>query len=128
MAENTEELYQFLACDYFATGEGRTIMVLITRAYPKQDDYDIPPDFKEDAEGKMQYVPGVLKNSAKFRAAREFIEEFGGWYAQGAENLSREEFIQKFGRFIPEIVLNLLNSEDQPGNLSFKQQFHFNFS
>ena len=123
MAENTEELYQFLACDYFATGEGRTIMVLITRAYPKMEDYATESYFDENG-----FHLGELKNSAKFRAARQFIEEFGGYYAQGAENLSRDEFVQKFGRFIPEIVLNLLNSEDQPGNLSFKQEFHFNFS
>jgi len=111
-----DELYQFLACDYYATGEGRTLCLLITRAYPYADDY----------EG--EYPNHTIKNSAKFRAARQFVEEFGSYYAQGAENLTREEFVQKFGRFIPDPVLQLLNSEDQPGNLSFKQQFHFNFS
>ena len=128
MAENTEELYQFLACDYFATGEGRTIMLLITRAYPKRDDYEVPPDFKKDAEGKLQYVPGVLKHGAKFRAAREFVEEFGGYFAQGAENLPRDEFFERFGHHLPDYVQKMLTDSEQPGNMHFKQSFHFNFS
>jgi hypothetical protein len=119
----SEELYQFVACDYFATGEGRTICLLITRAYPKQDDYATESYFDETG-----FHLGELKNTAKFRAAREFVEHFGSYYAQGADNLSKEEFIEKFGRFISEVVLKLLNSEDQPGNLSFRQEFHFNFS
>lgn len=123
-----DELYQFLVCDYFATGEGRTICLMITRAYPKQDDYEVPPDFKEDVEGKLVYVPGVLKHSQKLIAAREFGERFGSRLLQGAENLPRDEFLEKWGRFIPEPVLNLLNSEDQPGNLSFSQEFYFNYS
>lgn len=116
-----DELYQFLACDYYATGEGRTICLLITRAYPRTDDYEDhvllsnPPQY-------------VLKNSAKFRADREFIEEFGGWYVQGAENLPRKEFLEKYGKYLPELVKNNLTSDDQPGNMSFRQQFHINYS
>ena len=111
-----EELYQFLACDYYATGEGRSIMLLITRAYPHTDDY----------EGT--YPDRTLKNSAKFRAAREFAEQFGGYYLQGAENLSRDDFLKKYKHHLPEYVLNFLNSEDQPGNFNFKQSVHFNFA
>lgn len=122
MAEN-EELYQFLACDYFATGEGRTIMLLITRAYPKQDDYDMRPEFNETG-----YHPGVLANTAKFRAAREFGEEFGGYFLRGAENLPREEFLKRFGHHLPEYVQKMLTDSEQPGNMHFKQSFHFNFS
>lgn len=125
MAKNTEELYQFLACDYFATGEGRSIMLLITRAYPKQEDYATESYFDEDG-----FHLGELANSAKFRAAREFVEEFGGWYAQGAENLTREEFLQRFGHHLPEYAHNILNAEgdDRPGNFNFKQSVHFNYS
>lgn len=111
-----DELYQFLVCDYYATGEGRTICLLITRAYAHADDYEgTYPDY-------------TYKNSAKFRAAREFIEHFGGWYAQGAENLPREEFLKRFGHFLPDVVKNMLTDATQPGNLNFKQSFHFNFS
>jgi hypothetical protein len=123
-----EELYQYLACDYFATGEGRTICLLITRAYPKPDDYEVAPDFITDENGKMEYVPGKLKNSRKLIAARQFGERFGGWYLQGAENLPREEFFTRFGRLLPEMVVKLLDSEDIPGNFHFSQEFHFNYS
>ncbi len=118
-----EELYQFMVCDYFATGEGRTLMLLITRAYPKQEDYATESYFDEDG-----FHLGELANTAEFRAAREFAEEFGGWYARGAENLSRKEFLECFGHHLPEHIHKMLASEDQPGNLNFKQSFHFNYS
>jgi hypothetical protein len=123
-----DNLYQYVASDYTGTGEGRTICVLITRAYPKQEDYDVPPDFKEDAEGKLQYVPGVLKYSQKFIAAREFKERFGDFYVEFAENLSKEEFFNRFGRLLPEMVVKLLDGKDTPGNFYFAQEFHFNYS
>lgn len=112
-----DELYQFLACDYYATGEGRTISLLITRAYPHTDDYEDP-------------MTGNLKpgHTAKVRAAREFSKKFGGWYLQGAENLSREEFLQRFGNYLPEYLHKMLDDPDQPGNLNFSTQIHMNFS
>ena len=123
-----DEHYQYVFSDYSGTGEGRTMCVLITRAYPKRDDYEIQPDFVEDAEGKPQYVPGKLKYSQKFIAAREFKERFGDFYIHFAENLSKEDFLTRCGRLLPEMVLKLVNSEDQPGNLYFAQEFHFNYS
>jgi hypothetical protein len=123
-----DELYQYVFSDYYGTGEGRTICVLITRAYPKQDDYEVAPDFVEDVEGKLQYVPGVLKYSQKFIAAREFKERFGDFYVEFAENLSKEEFLTRCGRLLPDMVLKLVNGEDTPSNLYFAQEFHFNYS
>jgi hypothetical protein len=123
-----DQHYQYLASDYAATGEGRTMCVLITRAYPKRDDYEIQPNFVEDAEGRPQYVPGTLKYSQKFIAAREFKERFGGYYVQFAENLSKEDFFNRFGRLLPEMVVKLHDSEDTPGNFYFAQEFHFNYS
>jgi hypothetical protein len=123
-----DELYQYMFSDYYGTGEGRTMCVLITRAYPKQDDYEVAPDFVEDVEGKLQYVPGVLKYSQKFIAAREFKERFGDFYVEFAENLSKEEFLTRCGRLLPDMVLKLVNGEDTPGNLYFAQEFHFNYS
>ena len=114
-----DELYQFLACDYYATGEGRTIMLLITRAYPRTDDYE-----------DVKVMPPKVKNSAKFRAAREFAEEFGGYFLQGAENLPREEFLTKFGHHLPVQVHAILDKEgdERPGNFNYKAQMHMNFS
>jgi hypothetical protein len=121
----TEELYQFVVCDYSATGEGRTLCLLITRAYPRSEDCATESRFED---GK--FIPGDLANSAKFRAAREFAEEFGGYYLQGAENLSREEFLKRFGNHLPPYAEKILNPKpgEGPGNFNLKLQIHMNFS
>lgn len=112
-----EELYQFIVCDYYATGEGRTVCVLITRAYPRADDYE-------------ERMGGVLKrgHTPKVIAAREFVEDFGEWMAMGAENLPREEFLTRYEHHLPVYLKKLLEDEDQPGNLHFSQRVHLNFS
>lgn len=117
--------YQFVVSDYFGTGEGNTVCILITRAYPIQDDYEVPPSL----DG-IKFVPGKLRNSAKFRATREFIESFDKWYSNYAENLSRKEFLQRFSSHLPPYVEKILNSEPGkgPGNFNFKLQLHMNFS
>jgi hypothetical protein len=122
-----DELYQFLACDYFATGEGRSVMLLITRAYPHTDDYATPGKFEDGVYTLPTLKKGI---SDKTIAAREFADKFGGYYLQGAENLPREEFLKRFGHLLPEFAHKLLDAEgdDRPGNFNFAQQFHFNFS
>lgn len=123
------EPYQFLACEYFATGEGRTVMLLITQAYPSRDDYETRGSYNFETK---EYTPPVMKegHTTKVIAAREFAEQFGVYYAQGAENLSREEFLERFGHHLPEYVYNILALEgnERPGNFNFKQSFHMNFS
>jgi len=118
-----DELYQFLACDYYATGEGRTVSILITRAYPRAEDY-------KDYVLASNPPKSVLKagHTPKVIAAREFIEQFGSWYAYGAENLERQEFLERFGHHLPEYVKNILTSEDPPGNFIYIAQLHLNFS
>ena len=122
-----EELYQFLACDYYATGEGRSVMLLITRAYPHADDYETPGNYNFETK---EYTPPVMKkgHTPKLIAAREFIEEFGSYFARGAENLPRGEFIAKYGHLLPDFVIKMLNDPNQPGNFNFKQSFHFNYA
>jgi hypothetical protein len=111
----------FVVSDYYATGEGCTISILITRAFPRQDDYDLSPSYSNSG-----YDGGTLKNSANFRALREFIELFGGWYGHGAEILSKDEFLSKAGKYIPDMVVKML---DEPsGHLHYHSQFHINFS
>lgn len=110
-----DELYQFIAADYYATGEGRTVSLLITRAYPRAEDYD---------ENQKQI------RSAKFIAAREFIERNDPLLNSYAENLYREDFLNKYGRLLPEYVIKIINAEgsDRPGNFNYSQQYHLNFS
>lgn len=122
-----DELYTFVASDYYATGEGVTKCLLITRAYPRSDDYEVQPETVY-TDGKYHFNPGILKNGPGFRGLREFAEEFGGWYARGASIYSHEEFMKKFEAYIPKVVTNLLNDPAQPGNFHFKTQIHMNFS
>ena len=109
-----DELYQFLASDYYATGEGRTVMLLITRAYPVMDDYEAGNQLKAG-------------RTAKVRAAREFMELFGSYFLQGAENLSREEFFARYGKYLPATIERVLLNPEQPGNFNFYQSIHLNF-
>lgn len=120
-----KELYQFLVADYFATGEGRTVSILITRAYPSHEDYVNPSYF--DDNGKWHFDE-TTKNTAEERAIREFQSEFGDWYVRGVEVLNREKFFKKVGHMMPDFVSKLLNDDDQPGNFAFRQQFHMNYS
>lgn len=121
-----DELYSFVAADYYATGEGRTISLLITRAYPRKEDYEVEPEWIF-TEGKSQYNPGVLKHGPGFRALREFAEVFDGFIARGAQLLTAETFKKDFGKYLPEVFINMLEHPDRPGNLHWHSQLHFNF-
>lgn len=115
--------HQFLVADYFATGEGRTVMILITRAYPRQEDYATESKFED---GK--FTPGILKkgHTPKVRAAREFSEKFDGYYLSFAENIPEDDFLARWGHMIPEGAKKALSSD--AGNLNYHATFHLNFS
>lgn len=125
-----EENYQFIVADNFATGEGRTISIMITRAYPRTDDYDRTESSKE-VDGKFRFVMPPLKEgiTPKVIAAREFAEVFGGWTLRFAENISRLEFLNRFSRYLPDHVVSFLtDTEDDAGNFKYFSQFHVNYS
>lgn len=122
-----DELYSFVAADYCATGEGRTICLLITRAYPRKEDYEVEPEWIF-SEGKSQYNPGVLKHGPGFIALREFAEVFDGFIARGASLYNVENFKKQFGKYLPDLVFKMLEHEDQPGNFHWHSELHFNFS
>ena len=128
-----EEKYQFVFSDYFGTGEGRTVSLLITRAYPKDDDYEEDSRNKSymGEDGKFYFVMPTLKEhrTPRYRAAREFAELFGGWHASGAEFLSRDEFLTRCGRFLPQHVVKFLeDTGDDSGNFNYYSQYHVNYS
>lgn len=121
----SNELYYYLATDYFATGEGSTKCLMITRAYPSMDDYDEQPSL----DG-LNYNPGKLKYDKEEIAKREFAETFGSWMAHGCEVLTRDEFLEKFGSWIPDPVKNVVTQEDTskvPGNFKWHSTMHMNF-
>lgn len=124
---DTKDLYQYVSADYSATGEGVTISLLITRAYHRSEDWIKRPEYiKEGDEWKL--IPGEEKYGPGLRAVREFAEVFDGFLAQGAEIHTHDEFMNKYGRYVPATVQDMILSTDGPGNLHWHQQFHFNFS
>lgn len=120
---------QYVVADYSATGEGRTVMILITRARARRDekhnDYEVEPSFTEDG-----YDPGVEANTPEFRAFREFAEEFNGFHAMGAEVLDRNEFFHRFGNHVPEYLYKMADPEGEhlPPGFHYKSEIHYNFS
>ena len=119
----------YVVSDYSATGEGRTVSVLVTRARARRDekynDYEVEPSFTDEG-----YNPGVESNTPEFRALREFAEEFDGFWAMGAEVLDRNEFFHRFGNHVPEYLYKMTDTDGEftPGGLHYKSQIHYNFS
>lgn len=119
--------YVFLAIDYFATGEGRSTFLLVTRAYPRREDYEVEPRW-DDETG---YIPGVLKTTPTDIALREMRDKgVDPYFMQGVEELSREEFLLKYQNFLPEFVVKILNEDGSqgPGNFNYYVDVHYNYS
>lgn len=119
--------YVFLAIDYFATGEGRSIFLLVTRAYPRQEDYEVPPKW----DNETGYTPGVLKTTPTDIALRELRDKgVDPYFMQGVEELNRETFLQKYQSILPEFVVKILNESgnDGPGNFNYYVDMHYNYS
>ena len=97
-----KDRFHYVVSDYGATGEGRTISILITQPRFVDDDYKVKPFIDED----FRYYAGVLKDghTEKVAIGRQFIEQFDGFFARGAENMPREKFIENYGKFVPDVV------------------------
>lgn len=109
-----DEYWRFLVSDYGATGEGRTISVLMTQANPYGDDFP--------SDGPNKYVPIT---TTEYRAVREFHKYFGTWSLYGVDFLSREDFFEKYANFLPPALVNL---KDKQCFLAYHGELHFNFS
>lgn len=123
----SEDPYVFLAIDYFATGEGRSIYLLVTRAYPRQEDYEVHPDW----DNETGYTPGVLKSTPTDIALREMHDKgCDPYFMQGVKELRREEFLMQYRDVLPEFVVKILDEADNagPGNFNYYVQLHFNYS
>lgn len=118
--------YYYVSSVYSATGEGVTVSLLITRAYPKHNrDYKVAPSFDDNG-----YNPGELKYSQSKIALLEFADIFHPFWASGAEVMEQEEFMEKFGEFVPDRIKKLINSEGDmvPGNFQWNSHYHVNYS
>ena len=96
--------YRFFAIDYFATGEGRSFWLMICRNYPSIDDKDSQKD---------KFV--------------NFIGMGASYYMHGFEELTQDEFLDKYGKFVSDYVIEMIAREDQPA-FTWQTHLHFNYS
>ena len=94
--------YRFFAIDYFATGEGRSFWLMICRNYQSVDDRD-----------------------RQFEQFAKFVPD--DHYLQIAEELTEREFLDKYTRFIPYFVAEMMQKKDQPA-FTWQTHLHFNYS
>lgn len=97
--------------EYFATGEGMTVSVLVTPAWPSATDYIRPHDYNDRR----------THNTAEERAIEECKEQFG-YFGLGAQIVDYE----KISRYLPEFIKKFI--EDQKGHVHYYSQFHLNLS
>ena len=96
------EFYRYFAIDYSATGEGRSIWLKICRNYLPIDDRD-----------------------REFEKFAKFVGD--DHYLQGFEELTEDEFREKYTRFIPYMIAGMLQKKDQPA-FTWETHLHFNYS
>ena len=107
-----DEHWVYMVSEYFGTGEGQTVCIMMTQATPYGD------DFSED----NRYVP---INSKQYRAVRAFHEQFGTWYLHGLKFLSKEDFFTECAYYIPPVMMKLSNKSCFK---DFYTRVHYNFS
>jgi hypothetical protein len=91
----------FFVSEYYATGEGITVSILITVGAPSN---------QENVES----------------ARKEFVELFGEFISIGIEQLTRAEFVPKVDKYIPPKILE--NLDTSCCNFKYYSQFHINCS
>ena len=101
-AERERPFYRYFAIDYVATGEGRSIWLKICRNYLPIDDRD-----------------------REFEKFAKFVGD--DHYLQGFEELTEDEFREKYTRFIPYMIAGILQKKDQPA-FTWETHLHFNYS
>lgn len=118
-----------IECEYFATGEGMTHMIMFTRAYPMPEDYEVEP--KIDTSGEVWKLrEGKLKYPMEQVALKQFAEKFGGYYAQGATAKEGLHFDSTSAKLLvsPELQAKLVAWEKDAGGFEYHCSLHMNFS
>ena len=96
--------YRFFAIDYLATGEGRSFWLMICRNYPFIGDKD---------RQKEKFV--------------NFIGMSADYYMHGFEELTEDDFLDKYGKLVPDYIIEMIAHRDQPA-LDWETHFYFNYS
>ena len=94
--------YRFFAIDYCATGEGRSFFLTICRNY--------------------QIIDGRDREKERFV---KFVD--CDHYMHGFEELTEEEFLDKYDVFIPLYVKAQVKFKDQPA-FTWETHLHINYS
>jgi hypothetical protein len=103
--QNTEKpFYRFFAIDYVATGEGRSYWLKICRNYQAIDDKD--------------------RDLEKFA---KFVGEGADYYMHGLEQPTEDEFLEKYGKLVPDYIIEMIARRDQPFFI-WETHLHFNYS
>ena len=94
--------YRFFAIDYFATGEGRSYWLKICRNYQRVDDRD-----------------------REYEKFAKFVD--CDHYMHGFDELTEEEFMEKYAELIPHHVKVQVHRRDQPA-FTWETHLHVNYS
>ena len=109
-----DEFRVYMVSEYFGTGEGQTVCVMMTQANPGH-----PEDF-ENSTNKY-----VACTTQQYRAVRAFHEQFGTWYLHGLRFLSKEDFFTECAYYIPPVMMRLSYEKCYK---EFYTKVHFNYS
>jgi len=96
--------YRFFAIDYVATGEGRSVWLMICRNYPPIDNKD------------REYEKFV-----------KFVGEGADYYMHGFDELTEDEFLVKYGKMVSDYIVEMIARKDQPA-FTWETHLHFNYS
>jgi hypothetical protein len=96
--ERETPVYRFFAIDYCATGEGRSIWLMICRYHLEERDYE-------------------------FTKFANFVGD--DHYLRGFDELTEREFLDKYTRFIPNLIANMLRDKTIG---TWQTHLHFNLS
>jgi radical SAM superfamily enzyme YgiQ (UPF0313 family) len=103
-AENQRPFYRFFAIDYVATGEGRSYWLKICRNYQPIDDKD-----------------------HDLRYFEKFVGEGADYYIKGLEQPTEDEFLEKYGKLVPDYIVEMIARRDQPF-FTWETHLHYNYS
>ena len=102
-AERERPFYRYFVIDYVATGEGRSFWLKICRNYQAIDDKD--------------------RDLEKFA---KFVGDGADYYMHGLEQPTEDEFLEKYGKMVPDYIIEMIARRDQPA-FTWETHYHFNY-
>jgi len=104
MTNQQQEFYRFFATDYFATGEGISYWLQISRNYSGDNETDHELKEFEEFVGHEYYL-----------------------YCNNIEEKTEEEFMSAYASMIPPYVIRAVERKDQPA-FTWQTHIHLNYS